>query len=116
MTQHNLISLYLDECSQELRYYPLAVNIDIGAGSSNTLDDLPSTVYAPNKTKDLNFYVFNMITKKKRIKKVTKHISCKCECKSDGKKCNNNKCWCYWKNQEKHNGSKKYMHLESCYM
>ena len=116
MTQHNLISLYLDECSQELCYYPFAVNIDIGAGSSNTLDDLPSTVYAQNKTKDLNFYVFNMITKKKRIKKVTKHISCKCECKSDGKKCNNNKCWCYWKNQEKHNGSKKYMHLESCYM
>ena len=69
MTQHNLISLYLDECSQELRCYPFAVNLDIGAGSSNTLDDLPSTVYAPNKTKDLNFYVFNMITKKNESRK-----------------------------------------------
>ena len=69
MTQHNLIDLYLDEYSQELRYYPFAVNLDIGTGSFNTLDDLCSRVCAPNETKDLNLYVFNTITRKNESRK-----------------------------------------------
>ena len=41
-------------------------------------------------------------------KTIRKHISCKCECKFDGKKCNSNqkwnnhKCWCQCKNPRKY--------------
>ena len=42
----------------------------------------------PNKTDDLNLSVFNMITGIIESKTLTKHISCKCKCKFDGRKCN----------------------------
>ena len=41
-----------------------------------------------------------MITGINEYKTLTKHTSCECKCKSDGRKCNsnqkwnNNKCWC----------------------
>ena len=37
------------------------------------------------KTKDLNIYVFNIITGKNKSKILTKYISCKCKCRLDGK-------------------------------
>ena len=45
-----------------------------------------------------------MITGINESKILTKHISCECKCKFDGRKCNsdqwwnNNKCWCVCKN------------------
>ena len=56
------------------------------------------------KKKDLNLNVFNIITGVNVSKILTKHISCKFECKFDGRKCNSNqkwnnaKCWCECKN------------------
>ena len=75
--QSTLINLHPNEYSQELHYY--AVELDKCVGSWNTLNDLRKKVSVPNKTKD---------------------ISCKCKCKSDGRKfnsnqwCSNNKCRC----------------------
>ena len=34
-----------------------------------------------------------MITGINELKTLTKHISCECKCKFDGRKCNSNKCW-----------------------
>ena len=54
----------------------------------------------PNKTEDLNLSVFNMVIGINELKSLTKHISCECKCKFDGRKCNSNqklnndKCWC----------------------
>ena len=67
-TQSTLINLYLNEYTQGLCFYLFAVNLDICAGSCNTLNDLSLKVYVPNKTGDLNLSVFNMITGKKWIK------------------------------------------------
>ena len=38
-------------------------------------------ICVPNKTKDVNVKVFNMITNKREAKTLTKHISCDCKCK-----------------------------------
>ena len=62
--------------------------IDRRAASCNTLDDSPNKVCVPNKTEDLNLSVFNMITGINELKILTKHISCQCKCKFDGRKCN----------------------------
>ena len=61
MTQTTLINLHPNEFSQELHYYPFAVNLDRCAGSFNTLDDLSNKVCVPNETEDLNLHVFNLI-------------------------------------------------------
>ena len=44
-------------------------------------------VCVPNKTEDLNIYVFNMIARKNDIKILTKNTSC-----NSNQNCNNNKC------------------------
>ena len=62
MTQPILINLRPDGQSQELRYYPFAIDWDRCVGSCNTLSDLSNKVYIPNKREDLNLRVLNMIT------------------------------------------------------
>ena len=88
MTQPTLINLYPNEYSQEFHYYPFAVKLDRSLGSSNTLNDLSNNVCVPNKTEDLNLSVFNMIPGINEPKALTKHISCECKCKFDGRKYN----------------------------
>ena len=53
-----------------------------------------------DKIEDLNLSVFNMITWIDEWKILKKQISCQCECRFEGRKCNsdqwwnNDKCWC----------------------
>ena len=80
------------------------VHLDRYVGSCNTLNDLSNNVLVPKEREDLNLRVFNMITGINESNTLTKHISCKCKCKFDGRKSNSNqtwnngKCWCEWKN------------------
>ena len=67
-------------------YYPLSVKLDRCAGSSNTLNDLSNKLCVPNKTKDLNISMFNIITLIHESKTLTKHKSCECNCRFAGKK------------------------------
>ena len=75
----------INEYSQEFHYYPFSVKLDICVGSCNTLNDLSNKVCVLNKTKDLNLSVFNMITGINDSKTLTKHISCECKCRFDGR-------------------------------
>ena len=80
-----LIHLHPNEYSQEFHYYPFSVKLDRCVGSCNTLNDLSNKVYVPNKTEDLNLNVCNMITGINESKTLTRHISCECKCKFDGR-------------------------------
>ena len=62
--QPTLINLHPNEYSQELHYYPFAVELDKCVGSCNSLIDLSNKVCVPNKKDDLHILVFNMITGK----------------------------------------------------
>ena len=93
MIQLTRINLRSNEYSQEFHYYPFLVKLDRYVGSCNTLDDLSNTVCVTNKTEDLNQNMFNMITGINESKTLTKHISCKCKCKFDGRKCNSDQWW-----------------------
>ena len=88
MIQATLINLHTKEYSQEFHYYPFLVKLDRCAGSYNTLNDLSTKVCVSNKTEDLYLSVFNMITGINESKVLTKHISCGCKCKVDGRNCN----------------------------
>ena len=88
MTQPTLINLHPNKYVEGLRYYPFAVNLDRCMGGYNTLNDLSNKLCVPNKTEDLNLSVFNMITGINESKILTKHISCECKCKFDGRNSN----------------------------
>ena len=100
MAQPTLINLHPNEYGQEFHYYPFAVKLDRCVGSGNTLNDLSNKVCVPNKTEDLILSVFNIITGINESKTLTKHISCECKCRFDGRKFtsdqwwNNDKCPC----------------------
>ena len=85
MIQPTLINLHPNKYSQEFHYYPFSVKLDRCVGSCNTLNDFSNKVCIPNKTEDLNLSVFNMITGINESKTLTKHISCECRCRFDGK-------------------------------
>ena len=88
MTQSNLINFHANKYSQEFHYYPFVIKLDRYVGSFNTLNDLSNKVCVPNKAENLNLNVFNMITRINELKALTKHISCQCKCKFDGRKYN----------------------------
>ena len=97
MTQPTLINLNPNENDQEIHYFQFAVKIDSRVGSCNTLNDSSNKACVPNKTEDLNLSVFSMITGTNESKTLTKHISCECKYRFDGKKCNSDQ----WSNNDK---------------
>ena len=69
------------------------VKLDRFVGSCNTFDNLSNKLCVPNKTEDLNKYVFSYDYKKIELKILTKAIWCKCKCKFAGRKCYSNQKW-----------------------
>ena len=80
MIQPTLINLRPNEYSLELHYHPFTVKLD------RSCDNV-------FQIKDLNLWVFNMITGENESKTLRKHISCECKCKFDGRKYNSNHWW-----------------------
>ena len=87
------INLHPNEHSQEFHYYSFALKLDRCFGRCNNLNDLSNKACVPNKTEDLNLSMFNMITGMNESKTLTKHISCECKSRFDGRKCNSNQWW-----------------------
>ena len=110
LIQSTVIYLHPNEYSQEFHYYPFAVRSDRCFGSCNSLNDLSNKACIPNKTEDLNLSMINMITGVKESKTLTKHISCECKCRFDGRKCNSNQWWNnnkWWCECKKHHAYEK---------
>ena len=93
MARPTFIGLNLDKYTQGLRAYSFIVNLDRCNGSCNTADDPINIICVSNKTEDVNLSVFNMITRINESKTLTKHISCKCIYKCDGRKYNSYQKW-----------------------
>ena len=91
----------------ELKYYPYFITSDKCNWSSNTFNEISHTICVPNKTKDANLNVFNLITTKNESKTLIIHISCKCKCGFGGSinnsnwVCNSGKCRCECRNPRK---------------
>ena len=87
-TQPVFNNLHPNEYRQEFHFYLFPVKLDRCVESFDTLNDLSNTACIPNKAQDLSLSVFNMITGINESKTLTKHISCECKCRLDGRKCN----------------------------
>ena len=98
MIQPTLINLHPNECSHRFHYYPFSVKLDRCAGSCNPLNPLWHWTkvglmtylkkYVFQIKQDLNLNVFNMITGINELETLTKHVSCECKFKFDGRSCN----------------------------
>ena len=91
--QPTFINLDPKEYSSEFHYYPFIVKLGKCFGNCNTLNGLSNNVCGPNKTKDLNLSIFNIIIEINESKTLTKHISCDCKCKLDERKRNSSQWW-----------------------
>ena len=115
--QSTLINLHPNQYNKEIRYYTFAVNLDKCVENRSTLD---IRVCFAKLTEDLNLHVFNMITGANASRKLTNHISCKCECKFNCRKCNlnqkwnNDKCRCDCENKKKSIVCKKQWNPAAC--
>ena len=74
--QPTLINVNPNEYNREFQYQPFTVKLGRCVGSCNTINDLTSKVCVPNKTKDLNLSVFNIIPGINKSKTLAKYISC----------------------------------------
>ena len=90
MIQPTFINLHPKKYSQELHYYPFAAKLGRCVGGCATLNVLSNKLYVPNKAEDLNLRMLNMITGINESKTLTKHVSCECKCKYDGRNCDSN--------------------------
>ena len=93
MTQPTIINLHPNEYTQGFHYYPFAVDLDRCVGNCNTINNFSNETCVLNKTEDLILSVLNLITETNDSKILTKHASCKCKSKFDGRKCNSNHKW-----------------------
>ena len=80
--------MHSKEFRHEFCHYSFAVKLDRFVGSCNVLNDLSNKVCVSNKTEEFNLSVFNMITGINESKTLTKHKSCECKFRFDGRKCN----------------------------
>ena len=69
------------------------ISLDKCNESCNAVDDLSAKIYVPNKTKDVNLKVFNMITRINEPKTLVKDISCDCRCNFNRTTCNSVQKW-----------------------
>ena len=93
MAQPTINNLYPNEYTQGLHYYPFVVNLDRCVRKCNTLNGWCNKLCVPHKTEDLNLIVFDITAGINQSKALTMHISCKCKCEFDGRKCNSNQNW-----------------------
>ena len=66
--QPTLINLHLNDCSQELHYYPFAIRFERCVASCIVLNDFSNKVFVPNKIDELNIHLFDIITGKNQSK------------------------------------------------
>ena len=57
------IPTIVDIKSNETLFYPLTVSVNKCGGSCNTIDDPCARVCAPNKVKNMNVKVFNLMSR-----------------------------------------------------
>ena len=65
---------------KEPLYYPFSISAKKYGGSFNIIDDPHPRVCVPNKVKDMNEKVFNLMAWVNERKLLVQHESCECKC------------------------------------
>ena len=73
-------------------FYPFSIKTSKCSGSCNNVNDPYPKICVPDAVKDLNFKVFNLISRTNETRHIKWHEMCKCKCRLDASVCKN-KCW-----------------------
>ena len=66
--------------SDKTSFYSFTVSVNKCSRSCSTVDDLYNQVFVPNKVKNMNVEVFNLISGVNETRFIDQHESCKCKC------------------------------------
>ena len=88
-----------------LFFYPFIVSVNKCGGSCNTIDEPYAQVCDPDKVKNVNVKVFNLMLRVNETKVLVQHELCKCKCQLNESVCNSKQkmepwwshtesCWC----------------------
>ena len=86
----------LNISSNKTLFYPFIVSINKRGGSCSTIDDSHARICIPNKVKNMNVEVFNLMSVVNETRFLVQHESCEC-------KCGLNESVCYSKQKWNHN-------------
>ena len=78
--------------SNETLFYQFPVSVNKCAGSCNTIDDQYARVSVPNKVKNVNVKVFNLMSGVNE-RFLVQHESCECKCGLNEGACNSKQKW-----------------------
>ena len=81
----------IDFNSFQVKCYPFMINLNKYNKSCNVLRDLSTIICVPNKTKDVNVKVINVVVIMNKAKTLVKHIPCDCKWKFNSTACISNK-------------------------
>ena len=79
--------------SNKPTFYPYSININKCSGSCNNINDLCSKLCVPDVVKNINFKVFNLMSRTNETRNIKWHETCKCKCRLDTSVCNNKQRW-----------------------
>ena len=69
-------------------FYPLSVKINKCSGNFNNINNPYARICVPDIIKDLNFKVFNLMSRTNETRSIKWHESCKCICRLEKIICN----------------------------
>ena len=77
----------------ELFFYQFAVSFNKFGGGFNTIHDPHAWVSVPNKVKNMNLIVFNLVSEVNETRFFVQHELCESKCKLNEKVCNSKENW-----------------------
>ena len=99
----NFVSMNNQECkirteiislnTNEPMLYPYSIKINRCKGSCNTIKDPYAKICVPDRIKNTNVKVFNLLSRTNETRHVKWHKICKCTCKLDASICSNKQRW-----------------------
>ena len=86
--------------SDEPVFYPFSIKTSKCSGSCNNIDDPYAKMCVPDVVKNLNFKLFNLMSRTNETRHTKRHETCKCKCRLDAsvfynkQRWNDDKCQC----------------------
>ena len=74
-------------------FYPFSIKINKFSGNCNNIDNPYARICVPDIIKNLNFKVFNLMSRTNETRRIEWHEKCKCECRLNAIVCNNKQRW-----------------------
>ena len=74
-------------------FYPYSILVKKCSGTCNNINNLYAKLCVPDVVKNMDFKVFNLISRTNETRHIEWHETCKCKCRLDSSVCNDKQRW-----------------------